>query len=238
MDYVAYLKETFDNVYRELNYNYSGSGTEYVVKYIGGGTNYLDSVIQPVQILAYTDDVKTTYNAMSAFAQSNSGLTFVQDNEYIKENYTTPVVLSSFGSGGANHYTNISLTATLIVSTNLSDIKTVTIDDVEYFTTSRKISYVTVEDTQAKGQDDRRGETDITKGILKFVVSMENKNNDLCTKARRIREGNLDINNSFTIKLTFTDNDYVESYTMKLSSMSFDSSNLLSPIITLTFTRW
>ena len=97
------------------------------------------------------------------------------------------------------------------------------------------MSYVTIEDTQP--DSDRLGETNINSAILQFTVGMENKDNDVCVKARRIREGNLDIDNSFTITLTFSDNDYVEEYTMKMTSYTIDSNNALSPVTVLTFER-
>ena len=237
MDYVAYLEEYFTGftVTSELNFQYGGSGTVFVVKNLGGGQNYLDSLIQPVQIVAHTDDVDAAYTLLSTFAQTKSGTFFIQDLEYIRQAYSTPMVLSSFNGMSPNHTSQIIVNGTLIVSTNLSDISKVEIDDFEYFTVNRKLAYVTKEDTQP--DTDRLSDTNISVGMLSFQVSMEHKDNDVCVKARRIREGNLSVDNSFTIKLTFSDNDYVETYTMKLTSYTIDSNNSLSPVVVMTFAR-
>ena len=237
MDYGAYLEEYFTGytVSNELNFQYGGSGTIFVYKYLGGGQNYNDSIIQPVQIICHTDDVASAKTLLATFAQVKTGTGFWEDLEYIKQSYSTPMVLSSYNGMGQNHTAQLSILGTLIISSNISDIKTVEIDGFEYFTTLRKLSYKTQLDTQP--DSDRLGATNNQIGMLEFIISMENKNNDVCNKARRIREGNLDINNEFSIKLTFTDNDYEETYTMKLTSFTTDSSNNLSPVITMTFTR-
>jgi len=185
--------------------------------------------------MAYTDDVDSARTLLSTFAESKSGTIFVQDLEYIRQSYSTPVVLSSFNGMTNNHTAQIIINGTLIVSSNLSDIKTVDIDGFEYFTTERKLTYVAKEDTQP--DSDRLGETNIDSGMLQFTVAMENKDNDICNKARQIREGNRNVDNSFSIKLTFTDNDYEETYTMKLTSFTIDSNNALSPVIVMTFAR-
>ena len=236
MDYLSYLQDYFEGftVSSELNFSYE-SGTVFVLKYLGGGQNYIDSFIQPIQITAHTDDVSTAYTLLSGFAQTKSGTTFSQDLEYVRQSFSTPMGLSSFNGMSKNHTSQIIVNGTLIISSNLSDIKTVNIDGFDYFTTQRKLSYVTKEDTQP--DTDRLGATNIESGMLQFIVAMENKNNDVCSKARQIREGNLNVDNEFTIKLTFSDNDYEEEYTMKLTSFTIDSDNALSPVIVMTFAR-
>jgi hypothetical protein len=237
MDFKAYLEDYFTGyeVTNELNYNYEGDETVFVIKNIGGGQNYLDSVIQPIQILAYTYDVDAAKALLGTFAQTKSGTMFVQNNEYIRQSYSTSFVIGDFASSGANHYSQVVISGTLIVSTNLSDIIKVEIDGFEYFTTGRDISYVTVEDTQP--DDNRIGTTNIKQAIVTFICSMENKNNDVCNKISRLRQGKLDIDNAFIIKLTFSDNNRTETYTMKHHNSALKSTNSLSPVTVLTFVK-
>ena len=237
MDYKAYLESYFTSytVSEEANFNYTG-GTILIVKYLGGGQNYVDSVIQPVQIVAHTDDVKTTLSALATFAQTNSGTFLIEDNEYIRQLYSTPVVLSTFNPGHQNYASQVILNGTLIISDNIADIKTVKIDDFEYFTTKRDLVYQTLQDTQVNAAD-YIADTDIKGAMLQFIVSMENKNNDICNKVSRIRQGQLDSNTEFDIDLTFSNNDTVETYPMKLHSATISSDTALSPIITMTFIK-
>lgn len=235
MDYKTYLEEilTEYTISDELKFAYNGTDTHVLIKNRGGGANYLDSQILPIQLLIHTTDVEEVINTIKTFAMTYSGTVFVQNLEYVRQFYETPVIITNGQGGGPNHYSQISLLGTLIISTNLSDIKTVEIDGNEYFTTTRNLSYSTIPDTQSSSGG--IGETDIVNGMNKFVCTLENKNNPLCNKIRAVRRGNVDVNTTFTIKLTYTDNDFVETYTMKLASATVNSENLKSPVLSLEF---
>lgn len=235
MNYLSYLQSIFTayTVIEETDLNYDGD-TVIVLKYLGGGQQYQDSTIQPIQIIAYTNNVKTMYDYLSSFSSTYSNTQFTQDLEYVRQSFSTPVVLNKLQGIGDNWNSEILLNGTLVISTNLSDIKTVKIDGYEYFTTQRDLVYNTLQDSQPN-DDDYIAQTDIKGSLLQFTVSMENKNNNICKKARRIRQGTLDSNTDFTIVLTFTDNDVTETYTMKLHSFTLSSNNAGSPIITMSF---
>lgn len=235
MDYKAYLEGIFTEytVSNELKFNYNGTDTHVLIKNRGGGANYLDSQILPIQLLIYTYDVAEVTNTLKTFAKTYSGTVFVQDLEYVRQFYETPVVISSGQGGGANSYSMVSLLGNLIISTNLSDIKTVTIDGFEYFTTQRNLSYKTTYDSQALASG--IADTDIITSMNTFTCNLENKNNVLCNKVSAIRQGLIDNNTDFTIVLTFTDNDRTETYTMKLASATINSVNSNSPILSLEF---
>ena len=235
MDYKTYLesKLTEYTISNELKFNYTGTDTHVLIKQRGGGYNYGDSQILPIQLLVFTYDVEEVVNTLNNFVKDYSGTRFVQELEYVRQYYETPVVISSGQSGGNNHYSQVSLLGQLHVSTNISDIKTVEIDGTEYFTTLRTMSYVTIVDTQSSQGE--IGETDVINGMNKFVCNLENKNNALCVKVANIRQGNIDANSEFAIKLTYTDNDRIETYTMKLASATINSDNSTSPVLALEF---
>ena len=235
MDYKTYLesKLTEYTISNELKFNYNGTDTHVLIKQRGGGYNYRDSQILPIQLLVFTYDVEEVIDTLNDFVKDYSGTRFVQDLEYVRQYYETPVVISNGQTGGNNHYSQVSLLGQLNVSSNISDIKTVTIDGTEYFTTKRTLNYVTAIDTQSSGGG--IGETDILNGMNKFVCELENKNNDLCTRVSAIRQGYVDANTEFTIELTFTDNDRTETYTMKLASATVNSDNSTSPVLALEF---
>ena len=238
MDFKSYIEGIFTDytVSDELKYNYAGEGTHILIKFLGGGGNFKDSQVIPVQLLAYTKDPEGVSSTLRDFAKTYSGTMFNEDLEWVRQFYDTPVVLTSGQGGGIYHYSQVSLLGTLIVSTNISDIKKVEIDGEEYFTTSRKISYVAKTETEPTGNN-RIGETDVISSLIEFQCTMENKANAVSSKIRAIREGNISGNTTFEIKLTMTDNDYVETYSMKLTSHTIDSSNATSPVLALTFAR-
>jgi hypothetical protein len=238
MNYLSYLQSIFSSytVTEEANYNYSGEDTVIVIKYLGGGANYQGSKIQPVQITFYTIDVQTTMNLAKTFAQNYTNISFSDDLEYVSQYYSTPTVLTQFGAQGSNAVSQIIINGNLIISSNVSEIKKVTIDGYEYETTIRKLNYTTLEDSQPKNAI-FINKTNIRGSILQFTCAMINRNNDLGTKARRIRLGILDRDTDFTIKLTYSDNDYEETYTMKLHSYSLDSENQRLPVTAFTFIK-
>ena len=55
MDYKTYLesKLTEYTISNELKFNYNGTDTHVVIKNRGGGQNFLDSQILPIQLLVF-----------------------------------------------------------------------------------------------------------------------------------------------------------------------------------------
>lgn len=237
MDYKAYIQEKFPDytVTEELNLKYTGT-TIIVINYLGGGTYFSGSAVQPVQLSVKTENLDEARAALKSFAETYSNIPVIQDNEFIRQSYSTSLVISKMNQVAVSYSHQIIVNGILIVSSNISDIKTVSIDGIEYATTQRDLQYSTVQNNERKG-DDYYTTTKITKPLLQFVCSLENKNNQLCTKVGRIRQGTLDNNETFAIILTFTDNDRTESYTMRLANSSFNSSNTTIPSLTLTFMR-
>lgn len=237
MNYLNYLKEIFPDyeITEEVNYQWNGVGTAMIVKYLNG-TNYRDSKIQPVQLAVYSDDIQATKSQLDIFSATYNNVPFVRDFEYVQQIYSTPMVLSSFDITGNTYTHQFIITATLIISTNVNDIKKVTIDGSEYETTTRILNYVAVPDSQ-RVSGEYINQSDIMNAMVKFTCTFINKNGELFEKIRRMREGNLAINTVFTIELTYYDNDYVETYLMKLDSSSINSENQSLPILSLSFIK-
>lgn len=238
MNYLNYLKSIFSGytVTEESNYNYNGEDTAIIIKYLGGGTNYLDSQIQPIQIAIYSPDIPSAKTLADSFAKNYTNTSFWNDLEYVMQYYSTPTVLSQYQNSGLYPVNHIIINGTLIISSNVSEIKKVKIDGFEYETTVRKLSYTTLEDSQPKNTS-YLNTTNIKGSVLQFTCTMINRNNDICTKARRIRQGTLNKDNAFIILLTYSDNEIEETYSMKLHSYSLDSENTKLPVIAFTFIK-
>ena len=236
MNYLSYLKGVLNEDYvvtEELNFDYNGNGVAVIIKYLTGN-NFQDSTVIPIQLSVYTDDVPATRADMEAFTKSFNDVAFVQGFEYIRQFYSTPMVLANFDPTGTNYTSQIVVSGTLVISSNISDIKKVKIDGTEYVTTLRYLNYTTNPDSQRRGTGNLN-KTNIKNAMMKFTCSLINKGSTLGEKVRRIRLGQLPINTTFDIELTFTDNDYVENYTMKLDSISLNSENQSLPVLSLSF---
>jgi len=238
MNYLSYLQDIFTGytVTEESNYNYNGEDTVVIIKYLGGGANYLGSQIQPVQIVIHTTDVPSAKTLADSFAKTYTNVSFWDDLEYVMQYYSTPTLISQLQNSGLYPGNQIIINGTLIISSDVSEIKSVKIDGYSYETTMRKISYTTLEDSQPKNTE-YLNTTNIKGSVLQFTCTMINRNNDICTKARRIRQGTLDKDNAFTVLLTYSDNDIEETYSMKLHSYSLDSENSKLPVIAFTFIK-
>jgi len=236
MSYLSYLQGIFGSsitVTNELNNNYNGDGTVVVIKYLQGSI-YQDSTIQPIQLAVYTDDMPATKTLLETITKAYNDVSFTDGLDYVKQFYGTPLLLSAYQPAGNNYTSQYIVSVTLIISSNISDIKTVYIDGNLLTTTSRNMNYIAGVDNQ-RDSAGYINTTEITNGILKFTCTVVNRGDDLNTKIRGIRKGLLDINTTFAIKLTYTDNDEIEEYSMKLDSSSVNSNNQALPVLSLGF---
>ena len=244
MNYLNYIKSlpTFDDfvITDEINYQYNGSGDALVIKYLAGN-NYKDSKVLPIQLSAYTNDLQTTKALLEDFAKTYNNTPFYYDNgdgtiDYVQAIYGTPMLLQNFDATGNNFVHQFVIAATLIISSNVSEIKQVFIDNVEYETTSRNLVYASSLDNQ-RVSNAFINTSQASMGIVKISLTMINKNNQLSNKIRSIRQGQLSLNTTFTIKFVFSDNNTEEIHTMLLENAGLNSENQTLPILTLSFSK-
>lgn len=240
MNYLNYIQSIFEDyqVTDELNYQYNGEGNAIVIKYLNG-TNFKESTIQPIQLSVYTGDLVQAREDLNAFTSTYNNAPFYEGEDYIQQIYGTPMLLTPFDKSGNNYTHNFIIQGTLLISKNVSDIKSVKIDNVEYETTSRVVSYITQLDNQ-RVSNSRINKSNITYASVKFNCDMINKNDSigtLYTKISAIRTGNLSIDTSFTIQLIYSNNNLTETYTMKLDNAVLNSTNQSLPILSLSFSQ-
>jgi hypothetical protein len=188
-------------------------------------------------LLVYTDNVTTTKALLDVFTKAYNNISFTsEDFIYIKQSYSTPMVVSNFGQIGNNYSSQIIVNGTLIISENISDIKQVLIDGYIVETTTRALSYVgNVDNVRINGA--YLNVSNITESNLKLTFTILGKATPLWTKLRRIRTGLLDIDTAFAVVLTYTDNDTTESYAMKLDSMVINSENQALPSLSISLIK-
>ena len=242
MDYKSYLEDIFTDytISDEVKFNYNGTDTHILIKSRGGGLNWPTSQYIPIQLLAYTLDPDGVKETLDAFAQTYSGTSFYQELEYVRQSYETAVVLSSGQGGGPNHYSMVSVLGALFISTNTSDIKTIKIDGNEIFTVQRKLSYTSTPNSQADSTLDdniRLNKTNLTSALLQLNITCENKNNYLSNQCSALRQGLIQTDKEYTVTLEFSDNNKIETYTMKIDSHTLTSANNSNPNLAVNFTR-
>ena len=244
MNYLSYVKSIFNNytntyiITEEINYQYNGDGNAVIIKYLSG-TNYKDSVIQPIQLSVYTNNPNSIRADLDNFANALNNAPFFDPSSpttYVQQLYSTPILMTPFDPAGNNYIHQFIISGTLLISNNVSEIKKIEIDGEELETTVRNVSYTSQIDNQ-RINNFFLNESNVTYGSIQLSIQMINKNNVLSNKLRLLRTGNFDIDNTFTIKLTYSDNNATEIYQMKLLSVSLNSENQSLPILTLQFTK-
>lgn len=236
MSYLSHLQSIFGNqatITEELSYQYDGESILIIIKYLAG-SNYLESTVQPIQLGVYTNDVPATRTLLETFAKTYNNTSYTDGLDYIRQIYSTPLVLSTFQPTGVNYTSQIIVSGTLIISSNVSDIKSVAIDGVVYETTSRILTYVAMPNNK-RDSTTNLNRTRISYASLKFNCTMINKSNVLNTKIRNLRTELLPVDTTFTIVLTFSDNDATETYEMRLDSHTLNSENQILPTLSLSF---
>lgn len=239
MNYKAYLEGlsyfTSWTITDEINYQYNGEGTALIVKYLNGA-NYKDSKVQPIQIAVYTTDIVATKATLDTFTKEKNNSPFIDGaSDYVQQIYSTPMLLTPFDPAGNNYIHQFIITGTLLISSNVSEIKQVKIDNVIYETTTRNLQYNAQPDNQ-RVSNEYINSTRVTYGNIQFSCQMIHKNNTIANVLRQIKTNQIDIDRSFTIELTYSDNS-TETYTMKCTSFSIDSENQSLPILSLSFMR-
>jgi len=243
MNYLSYIKTLtpFSNytVTDELNYQFNGEQTACIVKYLNG-TNYLDSKVQPIQLMIFTKDSQTTKAELETFTKTYNNVPGTYDNgdgtvDYFQQIYSTPNMMMAFDPTGNNYSHQYNINLTLLISSNVNDIKQVKIDNVIYETTQRTLAYFAQVDNQRTANAEINT-SQVSYGSVKFNCNLINKNKTLHNKIKSIRTGQISIDTTFTIVLTFTDTT-TETYTMKLDNATLNSENQSLPILALSFTK-
>lgn len=244
MNYLSYIKSLpeFDDfiVTDEINYQYNGEGNALVIKYLAGN-NYNDSKVLPIQLSVYTNDMQDTKVLLEDFAKEYNNAPFYHDNgdgtiDYVQAIYGTPMLIQNFDNTGNNFVHQFIIAATIIVSSNVSEIKQVFIDNVEYETTSRSLVFVSVVNNERIGNAFINTSL-ITNTVVKFNCNMINKNHALGNKIRTIRQGAISPSTVFVVKFVFSDNDTEETFNMVLESVALQSENQSLPILSLSFSK-
>lgn len=231
--YRELLGDYFDTITDEINFNRAGDVL--VVKKLTG-TNFKSALIQPVQLQAYVTDINKYFDILQSFARTNSNEYAVDGLSFIKQNYETPQILNMWSESDDNYYATIVVNGILIISSELSDIKTIKIDgDVVEFDTANLIYAGAVSTRKPRGEN--KSVTQIIGGANSLTVNLINKVSPVLHKVRRVRRGDDRLNITFNIEITYIDDDYVENYVMVLTGAGMEASASNMPLLTLTFSE-
>lgn len=176
-----------------------------VIKYLSS-TNTLDAIEQPVQLLVFCEDnqIQVSQMVFSKFVSSNNFKEIIEGNEYIKQDYREPVVLSNFNQTAYGYRTIMYISGTLFLMEGIIDISSFTIkvgeNDAEKVRPIRfNIAYSMTPNTQPVPSDKLATSVkSVATFSLSFNVPLTSKYNFITTLAN-IMNGSLSGNTSLEL---------------------------------------
>ena len=200
----------------------------------------------PFQIIVLTNDVPNSLAILNSFIASQHEKFFIYNFNWYKQYYYTPVVPTVANATGNTLTSEILVTGVLTASSDISDIRTVTIDNVDYETTVRNFAYATEGESQIiiNNDVDLLAKRNNRSGVVTFTLTLLAQGNVFCNKLRQLRLGTLNPNTTFTVKFNYTDSNvpgtyletgYDETYTCKVVNYTYNSENALLPVYTVAF---
>ena len=193
---------------------------------------------QPVQILtiAEQNQLDITKALLESFVNTYNWTTDLDETTYLKQQYSSPVVLSNFNEVSYGYRSIVYVTGTLYVMENVVDIDTLEIDGTEYKPLTFGFSYQMTGNTQAVGTSIL---AETVKSVATFTVTLSVPllNDDLCNKVRQIMNGTLSGNTNFLFEITFTTGTANIETNMKLINAQLQTAPNTAPSLNLSFMR-
>ena len=251
-DYELYITEKLNEIKISKNYDIDlqisseqafakikdfKPNTIYVVlKYLSSTYSY-NVLSQPVQIMAISEQnqIDITKDILSTFTNSYNWVSVVDSTTYIKQQYSTPVVLSNFNEVGFGYRSLVYITGTLEIMDDLIDVSSISIDSVTYKPIAFSLSYQMTGNTQPVGTS-KIAVTQKNISTLNFTMVVSFVNDNLCSKVLGIINETTNGNDGFSFVVTFSNSTTITT-TMKLINAKIDTSPNQPPSLNLSFMR-
>ena len=119
------------------------SNTLVVVYKFLSGLQQFDSTSLPVQIMMLSEQnaLDKAKNIMEAFSASKNLTSFSIDSDYVKQSYSTPVVMTNYLGVGAGYRSLIYISGTLVITESVKDFTSITIGGVVTKVQGLQVSY-------------------------------------------------------------------------------------------------
>ena len=226
MKYIDYVRETLQSytdrynivVVEEIDNNYNPKDNDIIVVYkkLAGAVNG-NVRFMPIQFEVYSanNEVNDTMEIFNRFVDEKSNTSFVLGLDYMKQDYNTPVDMTNFLEVGSGFRAYIYVSGTLMITSNISDVKGIKINGKEINYTNVAITYV-AQATQSKKSGDNLQTSMLSNANLQITITGFCNADVFNSQLSLIRQGVLSPNTEFSVELTFTDNDFIETYNCRV----------------------
>lgn len=215
MNYKDYIKKSIQeltdkytiNVVDEINFNYNPADNEIliVIKELSGSI-VGDVKFAPIQfnVFSAANEVNDTFAILETFVANYSNSHTMLGLDYVKQDYSTPVVMNNFLQIGHSKRTELFIAGTLLVTKNISDITKVSVNGKEINYTNVVIAYSS-QPNAAKTTKDNLQKVMIADANLQITVSSFSQIGPFNTMLSLLRQGKKSPNDTYNIKLEYTD---------------------------------
>lgn len=120
-----------------------------VIKYLSSSIQYYAETM-PIQILVLTEEnsMEKARMLLNKFTVDYNWKVITDDSIYVKQQYSSPVVLNNYVEVGVGYRSVLYVTGTLYIMEDIADVKKVTIDNKEITPLSFNVSYSMSTNTQ------------------------------------------------------------------------------------------
>lgn len=233
----SYTNDYVIKVYDEANYNYNPKDNEIVVivKKLSGSV--IGNVkFYPVQFEVYgaKNETNTTMNVLTRFVEDYSNTNFLLGLDYYKQDYSTPIDATNFNAIGDGFRSQFIITGTIMITNSISDVDKVYINGREMNNTTIAFGYAT-NPISRRNSGDNLQQTVIENGGLLITITTF-KNADILNESLSlIKLNKKKLNDIYTLKFIYTDNEREEEYKCVIESFTENHDRTNPPTRTIVF---
>lgn len=251
MNYENHLAEKINYAMQDLGFNFKfevaqeqifakkktlAPNTIYiVVKYLTSNITS-GAKTQPLQIMILSDqnEINNVKMLFDKFANDNNFKSYTDGNEYIKEEYSSPVVISNFADIANGYRSMLYISGRLFILKDVIEVKNLEIDGVAYEPLTFNINYGMSGNTQSIGGD-YLASTVKSVSTLNITMSIPLMSNALMNKVLGIMNGTISGNSDFEFEFSLGGINFNDNF--KLTSAPIMTAVNQIPSIQLGFMR-
>lgn len=185
-----------------------------------------------LKIICHKDYVDDAFLIFTMYQNSVVFKKYFIENTMINESWLSPSVQDQFVEDGYNRASVIDMSGSVSFTQNIVDVEYIEVCNQKIKVFDYMESFVAEVLSNPTASTHGRKYAVSNGGLLKIDFKCKNANNVLCAKARQIRFGNLPTNETFSVKIIYTDG-IEHTYNMMINSQILNVNDGI-PTLTLS----
>lgn len=246
MSYTKYIEEKIKEiaggynvvVVDEIDHNYNPEDNDIlvVIKKLTGAI-VGDVKFMPIQLEVFSanNEVNDTMEILDQFVARYSNTSFIDELDFYKQDYGTPTDMSNFLAVGSGFRSLLTINGSLMITTNISDIKEVLIDGLPINYLNVSFGY-NAQANPSKLSGEHLQRVRFSDANLQISITCYCSANNFNNQLSLLKSNQLSPNKTFKLSLTYVDNERQEEYVCRISSFTSNYDITNPPTQTIVFT--